>query len=51
MPIYALTAQTGTRYRVSLFRDVQPITVSYQGHDRDALLDRLVTFICAGFGV
>ncbi len=39
VPIYALTSQTSTRYRVSLFRDVQPITVSYQGHDRDALLE------------
>jgi len=39
VPIYALTSQTSTRYRVSLFRDVSPITVSYQGHDREALLE------------
>jgi pyruvate kinase len=39
VPIYALTSQTATRYRVSLFRDVSPLTVSYQGHDRDALLE------------
>jgi pyruvate kinase len=39
VPIFALTAQTSTRYRVSLFRDVYPLTVAYQGHDRDALLD------------
>jgi pyruvate kinase len=39
VPIYALTSQTSTRYRVSLFRDVYPITVAYHGHDRDALID------------
>lgn len=39
VPIYALTSETTTRYRVSLFRDVQPLTVSYQGHDREALLE------------
>jgi pyruvate kinase len=39
VPIYALTSQTSTRYRVSLFRDVYPITVAYHGHDRDALLE------------
>jgi pyruvate kinase len=39
VPIYALTAQTSTRYRVSLFRDTQPLTISYHGHDRDALLE------------
>jgi pyruvate kinase len=39
VPIYALTSQTSTRYRVALFRDVYPITVAYHGHDRDALLD------------
>lgn len=39
VPIYALTSETATRYRVSLFRDVYPLTVSYQGHDRDALLE------------
>ena len=39
VPIYALTSQTATRYRVSLFRDVYPLTVKYHGHDRDALLE------------
>ncbi|HEY9380412.1 MAG TPA: pyruvate kinase [Burkholderiales bacterium] len=39
VPIYALTSETSTRYRVSLFRDVYPLTVAYQGHDREALLD------------
>jgi pyruvate kinase len=24
---------------VSLFRDTQPLTISYHGHDRDALLE------------
>jgi pyruvate kinase len=39
VPIYALTSQTATRYRVSLFRDVYPLTVSYHGHDREALVE------------
>jgi pyruvate kinase len=39
VPIYALTSQTATRYRVSLFRDTYPLTVLYRGHDRDKLLD------------
>ena len=39
VPIYALTSETATRYRVSLFRDVYPLMVTYSGHDRDALLD------------
>ncbi|MGH8649212.1 MAG: pyruvate kinase, partial [Burkholderiales bacterium] len=39
VPIYALTSQTATRYRVSLFRDTHPLTVSYHGHDRDKLLE------------
>ena len=39
VPIYALTTQTATRYRVSLLRDVYPLTTSYQGHDRDELFD------------
>jgi pyruvate kinase len=38
VPIYALTSQTGTRYRCSLFRDVQPLMVKYVGHDREELL-------------
>jgi pyruvate kinase len=39
VPIYALTSQTATRYRVSLFRDTYPLTVAYRGHDRDKLLE------------
>jgi pyruvate kinase len=39
VPIYALTTQTSTRYRVTLLRDVYPLTTRYQGHDRDALFE------------
>jgi pyruvate kinase len=39
VPIYALTSQTATRYRVSLFRDTFPLTIAYHGHDREALLE------------
>jgi pyruvate kinase len=38
VPIYALTAQTDTRYRCTLLRDVYPLMVKYVGHDRDELL-------------
>jgi pyruvate kinase len=38
VPIYALTAQTSTRYRCALFRDVSPLMVKYVGHDREELL-------------
>jgi pyruvate kinase len=38
VPIYALTAQTSTRYRCSLYRDVYPLMVKYVGHDREELL-------------
>jgi pyruvate kinase len=38
VPIYALTSQTGTRYRCALFRDVYPLMVKYIGHDREELL-------------
>ncbi|HXZ50235.1 MAG TPA: pyruvate kinase [Usitatibacter sp.] len=38
VPIYALTAQTYTRYRCTLFRDVYPLMVKYVGHDREELL-------------
>jgi pyruvate kinase len=38
VPVYALTAQTATRYRTALFRDVYPLMVKYVGHDRDELL-------------
>jgi len=39
VPIYALTSQTATRYRCSLFRDTYPLMVKYIGHDREALLE------------
>ena len=38
VPIYALTSQTRTRYRCSLFRDVYPLMVKYVGNDREELL-------------
>jgi len=38
VPIYALTAQTTTRYRCSLFRDTYPLVVKYVGEDREELL-------------
>jgi pyruvate kinase len=38
VPIYALTAQTFTRYRCTLFRDTYPLMVKYVGHDREELL-------------
>jgi pyruvate kinase len=38
VPIYALTAQTSTRYKCALFRDVFPLMVKYVGHDREELL-------------
>jgi pyruvate kinase len=38
VPIYALTAQTETRYRATLFRDVYPLIVKYIGSDREELL-------------
>jgi pyruvate kinase len=38
VPIYALTAQTYTRYRCTLFRDTYPLMVKYIGTDREELL-------------
>ncbi|HVY04527.1 MAG TPA: pyruvate kinase [Burkholderiales bacterium] len=38
VPIYALTPEVSTRYRLSLFRDVFPLMIKYIGHDRDHLL-------------
>ncbi|HEX4333693.1 MAG TPA: pyruvate kinase [Usitatibacter sp.] len=38
VPIYALTAQTFTRYRCTLLRDVYPLMVKFVGHDREELL-------------
>lgn len=38
VPIYALTPEIGTRYRLSLYRDVYPLMIQHFGSDRDALL-------------
>ena len=38
VPIYALTPEISTRYRLSLFRGVYPMLIKYIGHDRDLLL-------------
>jgi pyruvate kinase len=38
VPIYALTPEVSSRYRMSLFRDVFPMMISYHGHDREMLL-------------
>jgi len=38
VPIYALTTETATRHRVSLFRDTYPLMLKYTGHDRQQLL-------------
>ena len=38
VPIYALTSQTRTRYRTTLFRDTYPLMVKYVGEDREELL-------------
>ena len=38
VPIYALTPEVSTRYRLALFRDVYPLMVKYVGHDREKLL-------------
>ncbi len=47
VPIYALTPEVSTRYRLSLFRDTYPLLIKYVGHDRDYLLqeaeDQLVS--------
>ncbi len=38
VPIYALTPEVSTRYRVSLFRDVYPLMLQYSGDNRETLL-------------
>ena len=37
-PIYALTPEVSTRYRLSLFRDVYPLLLQYSGDNRETLL-------------
>jgi pyruvate kinase len=41
VPIYALTPEVSTRYRLSLFRNVHPLMLEYGGDNREMLL-RLV---------
>ena len=38
VPIYALTSQTATRYRTTLFRDTYPLMVMYAGNNREEQL-------------
>ncbi len=38
VPIYALTTDIRTRFKVSIFKGVYPLMMSYNGHDRDQLL-------------
>jgi pyruvate kinase len=38
VPIYALTPEVSTRYRLSLFRDVYPLMLHYVGDNRETLL-------------
>jgi pyruvate kinase len=38
VPIYALTPNVRTRYRVSAFRDVYPVLMDFSIHERDHLL-------------
>jgi len=38
VPIYALTTDARTRYKVGIYRGVYPLMIHYAGHDREALL-------------
>jgi pyruvate kinase len=38
VPIYALTPEVSTRYRLSLFRNVHPLMLQYGGDNRETLL-------------
>ena len=38
VPIYALTPEVSTRYRLSLFRGVFPLMLQYAGDNRETLL-------------
>ena len=46
VPVYALTPEITTRYKLSLFRGVHPLMLQYQGDSRDTLVrlaqDKLV---------
>ena len=39
VPIYALTPEITTRYRLSLYRDVFPLMISYHGHELGKMLE------------
>lgn len=41
VPIYALTPETSTRYKLSMFRGVEPMMIGYDGADRDELQSRV----------
>ncbi len=38
VPIYALTPEIATRYRLSLYKDTYPLMIQYYGSDREQLL-------------
>jgi pyruvate kinase len=38
VPIYALTQEVATRYKVSIFKGVFPLMMAQSGHDRDEVL-------------
>ena len=49
IPIYALTQEVRTRYKVSVFKGVFPVMMSQSGHDRDqVLLEAEEALIAAG---
>ena len=49
IPIYALTQEVRTRYKVSIFKGVFPLMVPQSGHDRDQVLfDAEEALIAAG---
>jgi pyruvate kinase len=51
VPIYALTAEPQTCYRVTLFRNVTPILFSYRGDDRDEGLHEAESVLLAAGAV
>lgn len=40
VPIYALTPEITTRYRLSLYRDVFPLMIDYRGHELGLMLQQ-----------
>jgi pyruvate kinase len=51
VPIYALTTQAQTCYRVTLFRNVTPILFSYQGDNREEALNEAESVLLAAGAV